>query len=162
RSPGRPVSPKVFPSMVRARRSGAPRGPVGLPRSRAGGRMVLCFPGGFSSAWACAFAPAPPTTGPSVGRCLTLRCSGPPAVPPRDVVQHPDLARYVRHWGQEQDLGAVALHPTQGKPIGAAWLRLWDGAERGYGFLDAQTPELSMAVRPAYRGQGVGTRLLAH
>jgi ribosomal protein S18 acetylase RimI-like enzyme len=86
---------------------------------------------------------------------------GSPAFP-REVVQSPDLARYVRGWGREHDLGIVALHPTQAEPLGAAWLRLWTPDDRGFGYCDAETPELSMAVMPAHRGQGVGSRLLEH
>ena len=44
--------------------------------------------------------------------------------------------------------------------IGAAWLRLWRDEERGFGYINADTPELSMAVLPSHRNQGVGTRLL--
>jgi GNAT superfamily N-acetyltransferase len=91
---------------------------------------------------------------------LTLFVSpGSPPLPP-EVVQSPELARYDRHWGREHDLGAVALHPEQGEPVGAAWLRLWAPDDRGYGYCDAETPELSMAVVPAHRGRGVGSRLL--
>jgi ribosomal-protein-alanine N-acetyltransferase len=49
---------------------------------------------------------------------------------------------------------------STGDPIGAAWLRLWSKDEQGYGFVDVHTPELSMAVRPEFRGQGIGTLLL--
>jgi ribosomal protein S18 acetylase RimI-like enzyme len=47
-----------------------------------------------------------------------------------------------------------------GQPIGAVWLRLLQGADRGYAHVDDGTPELSIAVLPGHRGQGVGTRLL--
>jgi GNAT superfamily N-acetyltransferase len=46
--------------------------------------------------------------------------------------------------------------------IGAAWLRLWSGDDRGFGYLDDAIPELAIAVLPAYRGQGAGTTLLSH
>ncbi|MEO0560313.1 MAG: copper homeostasis protein CutC [Bacteroidota bacterium] len=79
--------------------------------------------------------------------------------PPPDVVDQPSLARYVAGWMQRAgDVGCLA--EANGEPVGAAWLRLWPDAERGYGFVDAQTPELSMAVQPGVRGQGIGTRLL--
>jgi ribosomal protein S18 acetylase RimI-like enzyme len=49
---------------------------------------------------------------------------------------------------------------AEGRPIGAAWLRRLTGANRGFGSLDDETPELSIAVLPDHRGKGVGTRLL--
>lgn len=80
--------------------------------------------------------------------------------PPRDVVRRPQLARYVRDLGRPTDLGVLAIDAGTGDPIGAAWLRLLDGDNRGYGYVDDNTPELSIAVLPAYRGAGVGTALL--
>ncbi len=56
------------------------------------------------------------------------------------------------------DLGFVA--EVDGEPVGAAWLRRWSSDERGYGFVDEATPELSMALLPKYRGRGIGTALL--
>jgi ribosomal protein S18 acetylase RimI-like enzyme len=99
---------------------------------------------------------------PLLWEMLYLAVFVPPGKPPlpRDLVQSPSLARYVERWGRDGDLGAVALHPTLGEPIGAAWLRLWTAYEHGYGYCDAETPELSIAVLPTFRGQGVGTRLL--
>ncbi|MCO5180903.1 MAG: GNAT family N-acetyltransferase [Candidatus Promineofilum sp.] len=46
-------------------------------------------------------------------------------------------------------------------PGGAAWLRMLIAGRRGYGYVNDTTPELSIAVAPDYRGQGIGTRLLA-
>ena len=46
-------------------------------------------------------------------------------------------------------------------PIGAIWLRLLNGEEKGFGYVDEKTPELGMAVLPTYRNQGIGTRLLS-
>ncbi|NOX24325.1 MAG: GNAT family N-acetyltransferase [Actinobacteria bacterium] len=47
-----------------------------------------------------------------------------------------------------------------GERIGAAWVRLLQGDDRGYGHVDDDTPELSVAVRPQWRNRGVGTALL--
>ena len=112
----------------------------------------------------CRIRLANPDDEPLLWDMLYLALYVPPGSPlfPRELVQTPDLARYVRRWGREHDLGAVALHSTREEPIGAAWLRLWAPDDRGYGYCDAETPELSMAVVPAHRGQGVGSRLLEH
>jgi ribosomal protein S18 acetylase RimI-like enzyme len=83
---------------------------------------------------------------------------GPPF--PREVIDQPEIAKYVRAWGRAGDMGFVAVDVGSGEPIGAAWLRLLTGAERGYGYVDDETPELGMAVRPEERGRGVGSELL--
>jgi ribosomal protein S18 acetylase RimI-like enzyme len=80
---------------------------------------------------------------------------------PKAALADPDLARYVRGWGRTGDAGVVALM-SMDEPVGAAWLRLWSAKDRGYGFINVETPELTIAVRPEYRGRGVGTRLLDH
>jgi ribosomal protein S18 acetylase RimI-like enzyme len=82
------------------------------------------------------------------------------APPEHDVVKQPELATYVAGWGQESDIGFVALDGEGKQPLGAAWLRLLKGDSKGFGYVDEATPELSMAVLPEYRGRGIGTRLL--
>lgn len=78
--------------------------------------------------------------------------------PPRNIVRQSKLKRYVEHWGQGNDLGFGAF--LEHKLIGAAWLRLLTGENKGYGYWSDETPELSIALAPEYRGQGIGTRLL--
>jgi ribosomal protein S18 acetylase RimI-like enzyme len=74
------------------------------------------------------------------------------------VRQQPYLARYALNWGRIGDLGYVASIATI--PIGAAWLRLWLGEDRGFGYVKDEIPELAIAVLPDYRGQGIGAQLL--
>jgi ribosomal protein S18 acetylase RimI-like enzyme len=78
--------------------------------------------------------------------------------PPRSILADPNIARYAEAWGRAGDLGFAA--ELSGRRIGACWLRLWSKKERGYGYVDAETPELSLAVWPGHRGNGIGTRLL--
>ena len=78
---------------------------------------------------------------------------------PPDVVRRPALARYVSGWGRWPcDLGLAA--DVGGAVVGAAWLRRGALEGGGYGFVDAETPELSMAVSPEFRGLRIGTALL--
>lgn len=80
---------------------------------------------------------------------------------PREIVKIPELARYVQGWGREGDCGSLCINLTS-QPIGAVWLRLPIGDYKGYGYVDDDTSELSIAVFPEYRGQGLGTQLLTH
>ncbi len=82
------------------------------------------------------------------------------AAPPREIIRQAELARYAQGWGRAGDLGLYACL-EDGEPVGAAWLRLWQPGNRGYGWVDDETPELSLALLPEMRGQGLGSRLLA-
>ena len=79
---------------------------------------------------------------------------------PLDIVNQPEIAKYVEGWGRYGDLGFIAVDSSNNEPVGAAWLRLFTGGEKGYGYVDDSTPELGLAVLPTYRGQGVGSALL--
>ncbi len=81
---------------------------------------------------------------------------------PRDIVKHPEISRYVQSWGQSGDDGVIAVDKASQRPIGAAWIRLLTRENRGYGYINDETPELSIAVALEHRGKGVGTKLLIH
>jgi ribosomal protein S18 acetylase RimI-like enzyme len=68
------------------------------------------------------------------------------------------VARYVKGWGRPGDTALIALE--DGFPVGAGWYRLFRDDAPGYGFVDAETPELAIAVVPSRRGRGVGDALL--
>ena len=70
----------------------------------------------------------------------------------------PPLRRYVERWGRPGDSGLIAIDEFQ--PVGAAWYRLFEPDEGGFGFVDEQTPELTIAVVPSQRGKGLGAELL--
>src|SRR4051794_4041366 len=62
--------------------------------------------------------------------------------------------RYVQNWGRKGDAGVVALEGPH--EYGAAWYRLFTEDEPGFGFVDEQTPELTIAGVPSRRGEGAG------
>jgi len=68
------------------------------------------------------------------------------------------VGRYVDRWGRPGDTALVLIDHF--RPVGAAWYRLFKGSEPGYGFVDEQTPELTIAVVPSCRGKGYGDQLL--
>ena len=68
------------------------------------------------------------------------------------------LERYVAGWGRPGDSALVAIDEFQ--PVGAAWYRLFEEDEPGYGFVNEGTPELTIAIVPSRRGRGLGEELL--
>jgi GNAT superfamily N-acetyltransferase len=76
----------------------------------------------------------------------------------REILNDPDIACYVQGWGRPGDWGLLARDGD--KAIGAIWLRLWSGDEKGYGFISPTIPELSIALQPEYRDKGLGTRMI--
>jgi ribosomal protein S18 acetylase RimI-like enzyme len=70
----------------------------------------------------------------------------------------PPVRRYVERWGRPGDTALIAIQDFQ--RVGAAWYRLFTSEDPGYGFVDEQTPELSIAIVPSRRGSGLGSELL--
>ncbi|MDR0839994.1 MAG: GNAT family N-acetyltransferase [Christensenellaceae bacterium] len=78
---------------------------------------------------------------------------------PRDIIFTPSIFMYIEDFGKPGDVCLVA--EEGGAIVGAAWSRiLAQPGQKGFGNIDAQTPELSISVLPAYRGRGIGTRLI--
>ena len=76
-------------------------------------------------------------------------------VPPRAVVHDPALSGYWAAFGSRPGDRALCAVAPEGV-VGAVWARRM----RGYGFVADDVPELAMALWPAWRGRGLGTRLL--
>jgi ribosomal protein S18 acetylase RimI-like enzyme len=68
------------------------------------------------------------------------------------------VLRYVEGWGRRGDFSLILLEDFH--QVAAAWYRLFSAAEPGYGFVDEETPELTVAVVPSRRGRGYGNELL--
>lgn len=75
--------------------------------------------------------------------------------PDRAILQLPELQHYFSDFGTKAgDVAWVA--EVDGQVVGVAWVR----HIRDYGYVDDQTPSLSIALLEGYRGQGLGSRLL--
>jgi len=77
---------------------------------------------------------------------------------PKSIIEEPSLAKYIANWGRTDDIALVA--ESEGELIGAVWCRLLKEFERGYGYVDDNTPELSLAIKDGFRNQGLGSRLM--
>lgn len=71
---------------------------------------------------------------------------------------HPLVAMYHQDWGREGDAGFVA--DDDGRAIGAVWYRFFTDEQHGDGYVDAETPELAVAVVDGHRGEGIGRALM--
>ena len=71
-----------------------------------------------------------------------------------------DIYKYVKGFGLESsDTGYVA-ETEEGMPIGAAWYRLYKDDNKGFGYIDGNTPEVSIAISEEHRNKGIGNMLL--
>lgn len=76
------------------------------------------------------------------------------------ILSTPEISHYVAGWKREMDFGMIAEN-EDGRPMGAAWGRLLEGSDPGYGFVSDTIPELTMGVLPEHRGVGTGTVLIS-
>jgi len=128
-------------------------------RNGAPGNVLLAFCRGVSVSFELRAATI--SDEPFLWEMLYLALFVPPGQRPlpRSVLRDPAISRYVDGWGKRcGDTGLIAL--VDSSPVGAAWLRWFPASDPGYGFVDESTPELSVAVLPAHRGNGIGSLLL--
>jgi GNAT superfamily N-acetyltransferase len=105
--------------------------------------------------------PLLPSDQPFLWEMLYLALYVPPGQPPfpRAILDDADIACYVRGWGREGDWGLLTCDGEI--RAGAIWLRQWrEDGEKGYGYVSPLIPELSLALLPEYRSQGLGRRML--
>ena len=78
---------------------------------------------------------------------------------PRDVIQLPEISVYIDNYGQDKnDYCLVAT--ADDKIVGAVWTRILAGKVKGYGNIDAYTPEFAISLFKEYRKQEIGKQLM--
>ncbi|MFZ6720946.1 GNAT family N-acetyltransferase [Undibacterium sp. Ji49W] len=84
----------------------------------------------------------------------------PPAgLRPLETLQLPGVRIYAEEWGCATDVGVIAQPAGQTEAVGACWMRLVpDGM--GLAYVDEQTPQLGIALLPAYQHQGYGRQMM--
>jgi ribosomal protein S18 acetylase RimI-like enzyme len=70
----------------------------------------------------------------------------------------PSVAKYLVSWQRPGDFGFIAEQNNE--IIGAAWARRFSAEELKSPYGDAETPKVSIGVKPTARGQGVGKKLM--
>jgi ribosomal protein S18 acetylase RimI-like enzyme len=83
----------------------------------------------------------------------------PPPAPlrPIEVLDTATVRIYAESWGRASDLGVVG--ELGGIPVGACWMRLLPEGV-GLASIDATTPQLGIALEPAYQHRGLGEVLM--
>lgn len=84
-----------------------------------------------------------------------------PRPPLVEALEREDLSKLLAEWGGRPGDTAVIAVARDGAPVGAAWYRFWTRDDHSYGFVAEEVPELGIAVKPDWRGRGVGRGLLA-
>lgn len=83
----------------------------------------------------------------------------PPPAPlrPIEVLDAPGVRIYAQEWGRPSDVGVVAR--IDGADAGACWMRLLPVGV-GLASVDARTPQLGIALEPAFQRRGFGQPLM--
>lgn len=107
------------------------------------------------------FRPLVPADQQLLWEFLHVALWDPPPAPlrPRGILEHPEVRIYAEGWGRAGDVGIMAVADPGGRPAGAAWMRLVAGGA-GLAWVDESTPQLGIALLPAYQRQGHGGPLL--
>ncbi|REK77012.1 GNAT family N-acetyltransferase [Paenibacillus paeoniae] len=77
----------------------------------------------------------------------------------RSILQEPFMAKYVEGWGRSGDVGYIARNEN-GIAVGSITARLYTEANKGFGYVGDDVPELGMAILAEHRGKGLGKLLM--
>lgn len=75
--------------------------------------------------------------------------------PDKSIINNEDLQVYIRDFGTKKD-DICFLAEADHEVVGAVWMRIMND----YGHIDDETPSLAISVKKAYRGLGIGTKLM--
>lgn len=79
---------------------------------------------------------------------------------PREVINLPEINTYIDGFGEKKD-DHCFISESDGKIVGAVWVRILSGEIKGYGNIDEYTPEFAISLYKEYRHRGIGTRLMS-
>jgi GNAT superfamily N-acetyltransferase len=71
----------------------------------------------------------------------------------------PFVAMHLAGWQRSEDFGFIAERDAEA--LGAAWARQFSPDEQPAFYVDGRTPEVTIGVSKAARGQGIGAGLLS-
>ena len=74
---------------------------------------------------------------------------------PKSIIEKPELQIYIKDFGKQKGDYCYCAE-IEKKIIGAVWVR----HIKGYGNVDEDTPEFAIALYKAYRGLGIGTKMM--
>lgn len=77
-----------------------------------------------------------------------------------DLLKQPDISKYLDGFGSRSTDAGFVAEDENSQLVGAAWFRLFDISNKGYGYISDDIPELSIAILQEYRGKGLGSRML--
>ena len=77
---------------------------------------------------------------------------------PRNIIEQPELQVFIKDFGKFDDSCLVA--EINGIVVGAVWTRILCGDVKGFGNIDASTPEFAISLYKEYRKNGIGTALM--
>lgn len=75
------------------------------------------------------------------------------------ILHREDFKIYYEAWGSKSGDLAYVIDSGE-KLLGAAWGRCFCESDQSHGFVDENTPELTIAIDASIRGKSWGTRLL--
>ena len=108
------------------------------------------------------FRPLVPADQDRLWHWLHVALWDPPPAPlrPIEVLQQPGVRIYAEDWGRGGDMGDIGVAAQiDGEPIGACWMRRLPVGV-GLASVDDQTPQLGIALEPAFQRRGHGAPLM--